>query len=148
MFSILQVRFDIPQHQHILLCNSDISSTPQLSSPKITIKEFQLDRFQLAFTLGKRETINDNLVKIPDVRTTVFSDELTEINRQRSQGDDKPMNLSLKKPMTLNFSHCQILKYFPRRGHIDGGDEIFIMFDSILRTSKYGGELIIFSSTR
>ncbi len=53
---------------------------PQLASPKDMIREFNLDRLQLAFTLGKKTIVDGSLVFVAYACTTQFSDELVAIN--------------------------------------------------------------------
>ena len=117
--------------EHCLRSNLDALSTSQLSSPKDTIKEFNLDRLQLGFTLGREGTVNGIPTKIPFAATTVFSDEVVKMNTTRSH---------TPKPII-----SQIYKYLPRKGFSDGNDEIVVFFTNKLKSNRYGSKWMRFS---
>jgi hypothetical protein len=52
-------------------------STPQLSFVKDTVREFNLDKAQLAFTIAQKIIGNDTIAMTLFTTTTVFSDTMT-----------------------------------------------------------------------
>ncbi len=56
----------------------DSPSIAQLSSAKNTIREFNLDKCQLAFTIGKKIIANNDVIYISYAFTTVFSEDMIE----------------------------------------------------------------------
>ncbi len=102
-----------------------------MSTPKDTIKEFNLDRPQLAFTLGRK---TDGNLCVFYTCTTQFSDEI-EITGRGSDSDRS----HIPKP-----SICQMYKYAPRNGYTDGNDEVLMFFTNKLKQNRYGGEIKIF----
>ena len=117
--------------KHYLRSHLDALSTPQPSSPKDTIKEFNLDRLQLAFTLGQIRMINGIPTNIPFAATTVFSDDVLE--------------LTGRKPYIPKRSISQIYKYLPQKGFTDGNDEVVIIFTNELKFKRYGSKWMRFS---
>jgi hypothetical protein len=53
-------------------------STPQLSSVKDTVRKFNLDKAQLAFTIAQKIIGNDTISMAIFSSTTIFSDTMTD----------------------------------------------------------------------
>ncbi|CAF4499200.1 unnamed protein product [Rotaria sp. Silwood2] len=115
----------------------DEDSSPQLSSAKDTIKEFNLEKAQLAFTIGKKTIEDNNITYIVCSQTTVFSEEMTE-NIRESDLVNAPTESTIVRPHSLISSDCRMYKYAPRSGFTDTNDEILIFYTNKLKPSKYG----------
>jgi hypothetical protein len=111
-------------------------STPQLASAKDTIAEFNLNKAQLAFTVGKKIIAKDSITIISYAHTTVFSDELFE--------SDVPTESTTDRSHASSSSNCQIYKYAPQKGSADGNDEVLIFYSNKIKPEKYGGNIGIF----
>ena len=101
-----------------------------MSAAKDTIREFNLNKAQLAFTVSKKVIENNGVTQISYAHTTIFSDELTEPVR-----DPEPSPTP---------SICHMHKYAPRKGSVNGGDEVLIYFTNKIKRGKYGGKITIF----
>jgi hypothetical protein len=123
------------------LFNEVSASVAQPSSPKHTIKEFDLKKSQLAFTVGKKTLVEGIPTLIVFAYTTVFSDEMTETIRRDSDSDNAPTESTTVRSHSSKSSNCRMYKYAPRHGYADSNDEVLIFFTNKLRTKKYGGEI-------
>ncbi|UJR23123.1 hypothetical protein I4U23_026144 [Adineta vaga] len=123
--------------------SSTEQSTPQLSSVKLTIKEYNLDKAQIAFTVGKK--INDNGIfsMILFSSTTVFSDEMSESTVRDVDPDNVPTESN-----TNESAHCNMYKYTPRSGYQNANDEVLIFYTTKLKLKKYGDLQVKFECER
>ena len=124
----------------------DSFATSHLSSPKETIKEFNLDRQQLAFTLAQKTIIDGIPTNVAFASTTVFSDEVIELSGRRSGPNNASTNPTVTRSRAPKPPICELYKYGPRQGYPEKHDEIYIIYNNPLRPNKYGGQLIIFLS--
>jgi len=111
---------------------------PQLSSPKETIREFNLEKSQLAFTIAKK-VIQDGqtiIVSYPD--TTVFSDEMIEGASNELDGDNdiQAPNASSRPSPPI----CCVYKYAPRYGFDTSSEDMVIFLTHKLEPKTYGRE--------
>jgi hypothetical protein len=108
-----------------------------LTNAKDTINEYNLDRSQLAFTIGKKIINNGQIFISLDPSTTVFSEEMIEGAGKESDGDNdipSPNEKPIPSPPI-----CRVYKYAPRYG-FDGSQEDMVLFlTSKLEPKKYGG---------
>ncbi len=110
----------------------------QLSSPKDTIREFNLEKSQLAFTIAKID-ISDGQTKIvsyPD--TTAFSDEMIEGASNELDGDNdiQAPNASSRPSPPI----CRVYKYAPRYGFDTSSEDMVIFLTHKLEPKTYGRE--------
>lgn len=108
-------------------------------SSTMSIEELDLNRFRLAFTVGTKIIANDIPTLIPDVRTTVLSNEFTEVTNQESDEHGASTNSKRKKSRRSKSPNVQIYKWGPRKGYTDGNEQILIAFANKLKSDKYGG---------
>ncbi|CAF3548625.1 unnamed protein product [Rotaria socialis] len=115
-------------------------SSSQLLSIKDTIKEFNLEKAQLAISIGKKATnTNDNdTIWIIYHRTTVFSDELIQQFGKESYANCTPSGTSSVRFNSPEESDCRVHKYAPKFGYADSSDEILIFYKNRLQLKKYG----------
>jgi hypothetical protein len=114
-------------------------STPQLSSVKDTVREFNLDKAQLAFTIAEKIIGNDGITMALFTITTVFSDTLTDRVRRELESEDAPSESTTIRSNSSRSSNCQVYKYAPRHVHQNSNDEVLIFYTSKLKPKKYGG---------
>jgi len=117
----------------------DQSSISQLSSAKRTIKEYNLETSQLAFTIGKKIDIYQTFPFIPYIQTTIYSEEMIEIFRRESDGDNESVEPSIASTNLSTSSNCSMYKYVPRCGYTIGNEEVLIVYNNKLKVKKYGG---------
>ncbi len=117
-----------------------LDTTSQSSNAKDTIKEFHLDKAQLAFTIGQKILIDNNrtIGMIAYSSTTIFSDEIIEIVTRESH-----KKCIKKNYHPSNSSSCQVHTYAPRNGYTNGNDQVIIVFNNKLKPKKYGGKIIM-----
>ncbi|CAF1582930.1 unnamed protein product [Rotaria magnacalcarata] len=113
-------------------------SSPQLLSIKDTIKEFNLEKAQLAISIGKKAANTDDTIWIIYHRTTVFSDELIEQFGKESYVDCTPSGSSSVRFNSAQESDCRVYKYAPKFCYADSNDEILIFYTNRLQRKKYG----------
>ncbi|CAF1026866.1 unnamed protein product [Rotaria sordida] len=136
---------NLKNHGNFLVFDSpNEDSSPQLPSVKDTIKEFNLEKAQLAFTIGKKAMENNNVTFIVFNRTTVFSEEMPENISRESDLDDVPSVPTIVRSHPLSPSECRMYKYAPRSGFTDSNDEILIFYTSKLKLKKYGELQVMF----
>ncbi|CAF3894940.1 unnamed protein product [Rotaria sordida] len=136
---------NLKNHGNFLVFDSpNEDSSPQLPSVKDTIKEFNLEKAQLAFTIGKKTMENNNVTFIVFNRTTVFSEEMAENISRESDLDDVPSVPTIVRSHPLSPSECRMYKYAPRSGFTDSNDEILIFYTSKLKLKKYGELQVMF----
>jgi hypothetical protein len=112
-------------------------SLPQLSSPKDTINEYNLEKSQLAFTIVKKTIMNSQTIIVSYPETTVFSDEMIEGVSNGSKTDNNrqsPTEKSKSTPM------CRVYKYAPRYGFDTSSEDMVIFLTHKIELKKYGGE--------
>ena len=114
------------------------AASAQCLSGKDAIREYNLDRAQLAFTIGKKTTSSDRFPLMIYVHTTIYSEEIVE--KFRKPSDDPHQVQSLCTQVSRSSTDCQMYKYAPRSGSASGNEEVLIVFDNTLRPDKYGGE--------
>ncbi|CAF1582939.1 unnamed protein product [Rotaria magnacalcarata] len=108
-------------------------SSPQLLSIKDTIKEFNLEKAQLAISIGKKAANTDDTIWIIYHRTTVFSDELIEQFGKESYVDCTPSGSSSVRFNSAQESDCRVYKYAPKFCYADSNDEILIFYTNRLQ---------------
>ncbi|CAF3747753.1 unnamed protein product [Rotaria magnacalcarata] len=113
-------------------------SSSQLLSIKDTIKEFNLEKAQLAISIGKKATNTNDTIWIIYHRTTVFSDELIQQFDKESYVDCTPSGSSSVRFNSPQESDCRVYKYAPKSGYADSNDEILIFYTNRLQPKKYG----------
>jgi hypothetical protein len=114
-------------------------STPQLSSAKDTVREFNLDKAQLAFTIAQKIIGNDTITMVLFSCTTVFSDTMIGHFRRELEPDNAPSESTTLRSHSSRSSDCHVYKYAPRHVHQNSNDEVLIFYTSKLRPKKYGG---------
>ena len=124
----------------MIITFSRIISDVAARSSTVSIGELDLNRFRLAFTVGKKIIVNDIPTYIPIIRTTVLSNEFTEITSQESDEHDASTNSKKKKSRRSKSSDVQVYKWGPRQGYTDGNEQILIAFAHKLHSEKYGGQ--------
>jgi hypothetical protein len=125
----------------ILDTNLQGNSLRQLASVKDTINEYNLDRSQLVFTVGRR-VINNNTNQIltdPDLypTTTVFSEEMIE-----GAGKETDLDNDIQSPnekTVTSPSLCRVYKYAPKYGFEQSEEDMVIFLTSKPEPKKYGG---------
>ncbi|CAF3931194.1 unnamed protein product [Rotaria sp. Silwood1] len=122
----------------IVFDSSNEDSIPQLSSIKDTIKEFNLEKAQLAFTIGKKTIVNNNITYIVFKQTTIFSEEMIENISRESDVDNVSTESIIVRPRASSSSICRMYKYAPRNGFTDSYDEMLIFYTNKLKPRKYG----------
>ncbi|CAF0791042.1 unnamed protein product [Didymodactylos carnosus] len=81
-----------------------------ISNPKLMIKEYELFKSQLVFTVVQLRSSNPPFIFYPFLNTSVYSQIMTEGNdQQEEQG-----------------APCRVYKYAPKMGGYNGGDDILI----------------------
>ncbi|CAF4911203.1 unnamed protein product, partial [Rotaria magnacalcarata] len=113
-------------------------SSSQLLSIKDTIKEFNLEKAQLAISIGKKAANTDDTIWIVYHRTTVFSDELIQQFGKESYVDCAPSGSSSVRFNSPQESDCRVYKYAPKFCYADSNDEILIFYTNRLQPKKYG----------
>ena len=117
----------------------DNEFTAQLPSVKDTIKEFQLEKCQLAFTIGTKTIVDQTPTYIVFSQTTTFSEEMTENIGRESDLVNTSSGLTTVRSAISKPSFCRMYKYAPRTGYTDANDEILICYRNKLKPDKYGG---------
>ncbi|CAF4936246.1 unnamed protein product, partial [Rotaria magnacalcarata] len=113
-------------------------SSSQLLYIKDTIKEFNLEKAQLAISIGKKAANTDDTIWIVYHRTTVFSDELIQQFGKESYVDCAPSGSSSVRFNSPQESDCRVYKYAPKFCYADSNDEILIFYTNRLQPKKYG----------
>jgi hypothetical protein len=101
------------------------------------IKEYNLERSQLAFTLGKKLILNGQTSMLLYPHITVLSEEMEEYCERKSDGDIETNSLT-KESNPLS-SNRHIYKYAPRIGFVGQRNEMLIVLRNKLEPRKYGG---------
>ena len=112
-----------------------VGASAQVSSPKETNREFQLNQAQLAFTIAQKITENDRLSTNVYTNTTVYSDELVQIT-EKEPDERTTSDRQSHRPSTTR----QMYKYAPRHGYTEGNEDILIFYDDKLKPGKHGGQ--------
>jgi len=103
-------------------------SINQPAGPKDTIKEFNLERAHLAFTMGQQIILTN---------TTVLSDLLIEKPGRSTDSDAATVEATAAR---LQPSKCTVYKYAPRTGYANAHTEVLMFFKNKLKTNKCGGK--------
>jgi hypothetical protein len=101
------------------------------------IREYNLEKCQLAFTLGQKILINGRLSTRLYTDTTIFSDEMNENDEKQSDPDTDTESSSERT--TSSSSYQYIYKYAPRSGIVGNNDEMLLYLKRKLEQKKYGG---------
>jgi len=112
-------------------------SINQPAGPKDTIKEFNLERAHLAFTMGQQIILNGVPQYIPFTKTTVLSDLLIEKPGRSTDSDAATVEATAAR---LQPSKCTVYKYAPRTGYANAHTEVLMFFKNKLKTNKCGGK--------
>jgi hypothetical protein len=139
MYLIVMVSRTLNYFKFILneILGSSSQSRHRLKKEIDTIKEYNLDKSQLAFTLGKKFLNNGQLTMLIYTDTTIFSDEMNEyIEKYSDNGTDTE---SSSEKITSSTINQHIYKYAPKSGSIDNNDEMLIFLKKKLESKKYGG---------
>jgi len=111
---------------------------PQLSSPKDTIREFNLEKSQLAFTIAKKVIKDGQTIIDPYPDTTVFSDEMIEgASNELDDDNDIQASNGRSKPSSPS---CRVYKYAPRYGFDTSNEDMVIFLTHKLEPKTYGRE--------
>jgi hypothetical protein len=111
---------------------------PQFPDSKKTIKEYSLDRSQLAFTIGKQVLINDQPSLELCSDTTIYSDEMIEGAAKELEADnDSQSQNEVPRPVP---SSCRVYNYAPRSGFADSIEDMLIFLTTKLESRRYGGQ--------
>jgi hypothetical protein len=123
------------------LCSLQVDSfaTSHASSPKELIKEFNLDRQQIAFTLGQKTIIDNILTNVAFASTTVFSEEVAQIIGRRSGPNTASTNPTTTASPIPKVSMDELYEYGPQKGYRETHDRIFVIYKNSLRPKRYGG---------
>jgi hypothetical protein len=100
------------------------------------IREYNLEKCQLAFTLGQKILVNGRLSTRLYTDTTIFSDEMNE-NDEKQSDLDTDTESSSERSTSLS-SYQYIYKYAPRSGIVGNNDEMLIYLKRKLEQKKYG----------
>lgn len=103
------------------------------------MKEYNLDRSQLVFTLGKKQILNGQLTMIVYANTTVFSEEMTEFDGRAIHVDietDLPNNKRLK----TSIDDQAVFDYAPRSGLVNTNEQMLISLNKKIDFRKHGGK--------
>ncbi len=114
-----------------------------MSAAKDTIREFNLNKSQLAFTVCKKIIQDNTVTMITYAHTTIFSDELIDSVREVDP-ENSPTESSAVRSRSSGSSICRMHKYAPRKGSVNGNDEVLIFFTNKIKLGKYGGKITIF----
>ncbi len=124
-----------------LISDQILQNTPvsqQSLQKKIDVmKEFNLEKSQLAFTLGKKVMNNGQLSMLIYTDTTIFSDPMDE-NDERQSDTETDTESSNEKAISSSLNNC-IYKYAPRSGLAGNNDEMLIFLKNKIEAKKYGG---------
>ncbi|CAF1022539.1 unnamed protein product [Adineta steineri] len=136
---------DLKKHGDFRVFDSHIAGdcTPQLTCMRDTIKEFNLDKAQLAFTVGKKviDTTNTTIVY---ALTTIFSNEIIDTTSKELDFDNTPTESKTLRSHPPKLSECFMYKYAPRQGHRNSKDEVLIFYTNGLQLKTYGELEVIF----
>ncbi|CAF1045541.1 unnamed protein product [Adineta ricciae] len=124
-------------------------STPQLTTAKETIKEFNLEISQLTFTVGKKVS-NDGVPSlILFSSTTIFSDRMTEhVTRDVDSDIMSRESNTLESPTSALGTPCHMYQYAPRYGYQDTNETVLIFYTSKLKPKIYGDLEVKFECKR
>lgn len=107
----------------------------QMASAKDTINKYNLEKSQLAFSIGQKNMNTNNIVIYPD--TTVYSEEMIEGVNKEVEGENSILSPN-DKPIPSP-SDCRVYKYAPRYGFGESEEDMVIFLTSKLEPRKYGG---------
>lgn len=122
----------------------DDNSSPQLASVKDTIKEYQLEKSQLAFTILNKVYINDAVTVIAYAHTTTFSEVMVENINRDPDANNSPSESTCLRSSSLKRPYCSVYKYAPRQGYADSNSEVLIFYRNKLKSDRYGGKISVF----
>lgn len=114
------------------------SSHYPLSKETDPVKEYNLDRSQLVFTLGKKQIQNGQSTMIVYANTAVFSEEMTEF-------DGRPIHVNVEpdvpnKRLKTCIDDQAVFDYAPRSGLTNTNEQMLISLNKKLDFRKHGGK--------
>ena len=113
------------------------TSLSQLSTAKLTISEYNLDRCQLAFTVGKLVMRDGQQYWEIEPGTTAFSEEMVEGAEKEVEGEIDSQSPTTNTNSTAPI--CRVYKYAPKSGFANGDEDMLIFLTNKLEPRKYGG---------
>ncbi|CAM2705369.1 unnamed protein product [Rotaria socialis] len=128
--------FDCQDH------NLQNSSVPQCSPSKDLNKEYNLDRSQLAFTVGRKMADNGRDTIELFLESTVFSEEMVEGGDMESSIGSNIQLSTVELDPTVN--KCQVYKYAPKHGFDVSNEDMVIFLTRKLEPKKFGELTITF----
>jgi hypothetical protein len=120
---------------------SILDEIPQPSHKKEidTIKEYNLEKSQLAFAVGKKILLNGQSLMHVYLDTTIFSDQMDEKDeKDEKQSDSETDTESSSEKLSSSSSDRYIYKYAPQSGIVGNNDEMLIFLKIKLEIKKYG----------
>jgi hypothetical protein len=103
------------------------------------VQEYNLEKSQLAFTLGKKLIINGQSSMLLYAHTTIYSEVMDEYDEKQSDTDTEPESSSTER-LNLSPPNRFIYKYAPRSGLVGNNDEMLVFLRSKLELRKYGSQ--------
>jgi hypothetical protein len=104
-----------------------------------TVKEYNLEKSQLAFTVGKKILVNGQSLMHVYSHTTIFSDQMDEKDeKDERQSDSETDTESSSEKLSSSSSDRYIYKYAPQSGISANNDEMLIFLKKKLERKKYG----------
>jgi hypothetical protein len=103
------------------------------------VQEYNLEKSQLAFTLGKKLIINGQLSMLLYAHTTIYSEAMDEYDEKQSDTDTETESSSTER-LNLSSPNRFIYKYAPRSGLAENNDEMLVFLRSKLELRKYGSQ--------
>ncbi len=131
---LIDIRENISNKFSIKFLESMSLSQHWLKKEIDIIKEYNLDKSQLAFTLGKKVINNGQSTMVLYTDTTIFSEEMNEYNERYSDNETDTESSSDK----TTIDHF-IYKYAPKSGSRETNDEMLVFLKKKLESKKYGG---------
>ena len=120
-----------------VLENLSSSTQHSLNKEIDPVKEYNLDRSQLVFTLGKKVMHNGQLTMFVYANTAVFSEEMIEFDsRQVHVEMDTDILIKKVKPTVDDQA---VFDYAPRSGLGNSNEQMLISLNKKLDLRKYGG---------
>jgi hypothetical protein len=108
-----------------------------LSSAKLIIREYSLDKTQLAFTVVQVSESDGNSILHPFDATTAYSDEMIESE------SDSDVQLSTTTNQASAPS-CRVAKYAPKYGFAQSREDMIVVMTQKMEKKKYKGRSCLF----
>jgi hypothetical protein len=104
-----------------------------------TVKEYNLEKSQLAFAVGKKILVNGQSLMHVYLDTTIFSDQMDEKDeKDEKQSDSETDTESSGQRPSPSSSDRYIYKYAPQSGIVGNNDEMLIFLKKKSERKKYG----------